>query len=101
MSKPGNYISLAAVSMEINSAISSLNMPPAPIEPMPEVDEYSFLSQNDKWAAHSVEHLQKASEILMLKMDKMKSEIASIVIGLKLSPDQTLKLHEEIMNLIC
>lgn len=55
---------------EIISAMSALNMPPSP-----ETDEAMladiekkqgvvYLSQSDKWAAHAMEHLQTAVELL-------------------------------------
>ena len=49
------------ITYEITSAISSLNMPPQPLETAHKDAE--FLSETDKWAAHSVEHMRKAFKL--------------------------------------
>ena len=48
---------------EMISAMSALNMEPDPI-PVPDDGQIHFLSERDKWAAHCMEHLHSAFQLL-------------------------------------
>lgn len=52
---------LSGAAHEILSAISALNMEPEPIDGVP---AGTYLSSSDKWAAHAMEHLHAAFDLI-------------------------------------
>lgn len=63
MSKPTEDYQdkLGGALMELNSALSSLNMHPEPLEVSREVE---YLSETDKWANHAYSHIEAAIQLI-------------------------------------
>ncbi|MCK9361666.1 hypothetical protein M0Q28_05615 [Patescibacteria group bacterium] len=61
---------------EIQSAISALHMEPEPLPGPFDDEEPAFLAYRDKWAAHAIEHLRSAINILIDReiADQKKAE---------------------------
>jgi hypothetical protein len=76
MSKPKiNYKDvLAGAAMQITSAMSSLNMLPEPVPAPPGSNEY--LSETDANAAHAMEHLTAAAQLVERAREELEPYLA-------------------------
>ncbi len=96
MSKPETYASerLAGATMEIISAMSSLNMDPLPIE-----GATGYLSETDHWAKHAMEHLHQANAFIA---DAMKDGFTAPTFPRDISASELSGFIDRLaFNLIC